>query len=156
MFQRWLPQFIFHPLCTLLVTLVLKSGWTCITILINRMEWKACREISKNTGGQGWVTKQPLSLVESLSMAHSPHIQTDESESHPSSEFVVKLDLPMQMDSSKKKRVKISLHSHGINSSTHSWSFLMDLCLSCYLSKYDLTGLHHLTLSKQYHICLLY
>lgn len=71
------------------------------------MEWKACREISKNTGGQGWVTKQPLSLVESLSMAHSPHIQTDESESHPSSEFVVKLDLPMQWILPRKRGSKL-------------------------------------------------
>lgn len=138
------------------MTLVLKSGWTCINILINRMGWKACCEISKNIRRQGWTTKQFLSLVESLCMDHSPHIQTDKSESHSSSEFVVKLDLPMQMVSSNKRRVKISLHSCGINSSTHLWSFLMGLCLSCYLSQYDLKGLHHLTLSKQYHICLLY
>lgn len=70
-------------------------------------------------------------------------------------DLLLNLICPWQMDSYNKRRVKISLRSHGINNSTHSWSCLTDLCLYCYLSQYNY-GLDYLTLSKQYHICPLY
>lgn len=69
---------------------------------------------------------------ESFHGPFSPHTK-DESESHPSSEFVVKVDLPMQMDSSKKRRVKISLHSHGIKQQHTFMVIPHDLSLSLLL-----------------------
>lgn len=65
--------FISHEF--LIVTLILESGWTCVTALINRSDGRVAVRLPIITGNKRWVTKHPSTTMESHSIAHSPHIK---------------------------------------------------------------------------------